>query len=120
MDERLKELEERLERAEAVLKALGSHLAIAPEGGIIIRGPVQIVDSGGAALMEIGAGEHGPALRLLNPQGQRVMILDSIATGGSISVCHRSGRPVVLMFADEAGGDFTVYDNDGEVQYSSP
>jgi len=120
MDERLKQLEERLARAEEVLKTLGSHVAIAPDGGIAIRGPVQVVDARGVPVLQVAAGEYGPAIRLLNPQGERVMILDSIATGGSISVCHRSGRPVVLMFADEAGGDFTVYDSDGEVQYSSP
>jgi hypothetical protein len=120
MDEHLRDLEERLARAEKILEALGGYLAISPSGGVAIRGPVQVTDNSGTPVLEVEAGEYGPAVRLLNASGERVMILDSIATGGSISVCHRSGKPVVLLFADEAGGDLTVYDRDGEVQYSSP
>jgi hypothetical protein len=120
MDERLRELEERLARAEEALRLLGASVAVPADGGVVLRGPLRVVDGAGAPLVEVSAGDSGASLRLMDASGSRVVVLDAIPTGGSLSICHHAGKPVVLMFADEAGGDFSLYDRDGEVQFTSP
>ena len=120
MDDRMKAIEERLERIEATLQGLAERLSVSADDGIALRGPLRVVDSEGKPLVQIDLGEDGPCLRLLNGRGETAVLLDVVSASGSISVHGPDGRTVGLLFADETGGDFALYDQDGQIQYSRP
>lgn len=120
MSERLEALEERLQKAEATLRILGDCLAISPEGGVMLRGPLRVVDPAGRTLLEVSPGEDGSTLRLMSSDGAAMVVLDTLSTGGSLTLRSRGGQAAAALFADESGGDLTLYDTDGELQFSAP
>jgi hypothetical protein len=120
MDERVRELEERLARAEESLRLLATHLAVTPDEGLRLTAPLRVMDSDGKPMLELDLGESGPRLCLLNGAGDPALVLDVLTTGGSISISNAAGRAVALLFADETGGDLALYDNDGKLVFSEP
>lgn len=120
MEDRLKELEARLQRTEEALAQLTRRLTVNPEDGVSVSAPFRVVDSQGKAMLDVDLGKNGPSLRLLNAEGKTALVLDIISTGGSFSICTSAGKTAALLFADELGGDFVLYDQDGKVQSSLP
>ncbi len=120
MEDRIRELEERLAKAEASLRALGAHLAVTADQGLQVSAPVRVVDSNGKPMLEVDLGESGPRMCLLNAAGEPALVLDVLSTGGSISVSGPNSRTVAVLFADETGGDFVLYDTDGKPAFSAP
>jgi hypothetical protein len=120
MDERIRELEERLARAEAALAALGAHVAVTEDEGLRLTAPLRVMDSDGKPMVDLTLGASGPRLCLLNGGGTPVLIMDVLTTGGSVSIANPSGRAVAILFSDETGGDLALYDTDGKVTFSQP
>src|SRR5687767_10389257 len=116
MDERLLELELRLERTERrcrMLLALGAGVlggSILLAGarpvvsqGNVLNAPFKVMGAAGKPLLELTADGEGPYLRMYDALGRRAATISAYKDGTTLALWARD-KLLTQIFADEAGG----------------
>lgn len=127
LDDRLKDLERRLARAESreramrwigivsllcVLALLIAKPAVTQTKGNVVKAPFQVVDGRGKVVLEVDVDEQWPRLRLFNLAGQPVVTLYD-SQGGGLDLYDREKRLSVGLHATSEGGRVSTYNNGG-------
>ncbi len=125
MDDRLKDLEWRLARAEGreramrwvgiisllcVLALLIAKPAVTQTKGNVVKAPFQVVDARGKVVLEVDVDEQWPRLRLFNLAGQPVVTLYD-SQGGGLDLYDKEKRLSVGLHATSQGGEIGIYNN---------
>jgi hypothetical protein len=117
MEQKLHELERRLQKAEAevrltrrlLLAALAAVVTLVVAGPGVsrasaarptrLKAPVEVVDTRGRLMMRVSEDDFGPTLRVYRPGGQPGVRVVATPNGGTIDVNDGSGRPVAQLDA---------------------
>src|SRR5262245_33310623 len=128
MEERLKELERRLARAEsrervtrwgglvvlaAALALVGARPAVTQQLPNFVKAPFQVVDNVGKPLLEVAAGQSGARVGLYDAAGKVAASLYTDADGGNLRLRNRGGQDILSIgfVASQHGGVVDLKDN---------
>jgi hypothetical protein len=131
MDDQLRSLAERLERAEYHVRVLLTLLMItvvglsilvwaksgvAPDEASKVKAPFCVVDDGGRPLLSVEGFDNGTARLALFNRGRRLRTaLLATEKGGLICVLGSAGKTTAAVAGDEGGGHFRLCDNAGRL-----
>lgn len=107
MEERLRELEERLARLEAATTLLSPP----GRGGLALPLPLRFVNASGATVIELSADGDGGLLCINNAQGAFRVLLGSGPDGGWVDVIDASQRLAVTLTTHDEGGSIEYNQN---------
>lgn len=143
MEERIRELTERVAAAEreiatlrksqrgaalragaawgacglAVAAALfaGARPAITQEDGLTVKGPLRVQTTAGKPVMTVNADNEGPFIRLFNATEGTAMLLWADKDGGNLALKNTAGKNIgeLISRSDGAGGNLRVLDKEG-------
>jgi hypothetical protein len=105
MEDRLRELEERLARLEAAT----AHLVPADGERLTLPLPLRFVNASGATVIELSADGDGGLLCINNAKGAFRVLLGSGPDGGWVDVIDATQRLAVTL---------TTHDEGGSIEYS--
>jgi hypothetical protein len=131
MEERLRELEVRLARAErreratrwGGLAVLGAALALVAARPAVtqtlpnfVKAPFQVIDGTGKPLLEVAAGPSGARVGLYDAAGKVAASLYTDADGGNLRLRNRGGQDILSIgfLASQHGGVVDLKDNEGK------
>lgn len=104
MEERLREIEQRLKRLEEAASQSRVPALSGDEAVISLATPLRLVNAAGAAVLELSAGADGGMIRINSAAGKSVIELSADVDGGLVCINNAAGDFRVVLGNGPHGG----------------
>jgi hypothetical protein len=119
MENRLKDLEQRLAHAEVAIERLSAELAVRKEQGTTVTTPFRVVNAQGRVLLEINTwrpdtSSEANSIRIFNREGTVTAQIGTQAEGGFLAIRDDAGKLIAYLTTETAGAKLELLSSHNE------